>query len=52
MNRGRDRCRCTSSPCYDTDKIGLKPRDGTYKDGCNYVGNERKILDDTKILRC
>ena len=25
------RCRCTSSPCYDTDKIGLQPKAGTYK---------------------
>lgn len=25
------RCRCTSLGCYDTDKIGLKPRAGTYK---------------------
>ena len=25
------RCRCTSSPCYDTDKIGLQPQAGTYK---------------------
>ena len=25
------RCRCTASPQYDTNKIGLKPRAGTYK---------------------
>jgi len=25
------RCRCTALGCYDTDKIGLKPRAGTYK---------------------
>ena len=25
------RCRCTSSPCYDTDKIGLQPKAGSYK---------------------
>lgn len=24
-------CRCTALPVFDTDKIGLKPRDGTYK---------------------
>ena len=25
------RCRCTSLGCYDTDKIGLQPKAGTYK---------------------
>ena len=25
------RCRCTSSPCYDTDKIRLQPKAGSYK---------------------
>ena len=25
------RCRCTSSPCYDTDKRGLQPKSGSYK---------------------
>ena len=25
------RCRCSASPCYDTDKIGLQPKAGSYK---------------------
>ena len=25
------RCRCTAASCYDTDKIGLQPKAGTYK---------------------
>jgi SPP1 gp7 family putative phage head morphogenesis protein len=25
------RCRCTSAPCYDTDKTGLQPKAGSYK---------------------
>ena len=25
------RCRCSALPCYDTDKIGLQPKAGSYK---------------------
>ena len=25
------RCRCSASPCYDTDKMGLNPKAGSYK---------------------
>lgn len=25
------RCRCSAIPCYDTDKIGLQPKAGSYK---------------------
>jgi SPP1 gp7 family putative phage head morphogenesis protein len=25
------RCRCSSAPCYDTDKTGLQPKAGSYK---------------------